>query len=110
VSDVAKVLNGAADLIEQRGWCTGTFQDASGRVSVAAAINQVVYAQPGSGRWRLYKAAYTALLAHVGLPSHALLSTWNDRQSDAEPVVAALRAAAQEALATETTLDLRGRP
>jgi hypothetical protein len=108
VSDVAKVLNDAADLIEPTGrwikhhyainddgvaviawsptavcWC------ASGAIVRAA----VVCGQPAAPASETLQAH----LAQKGAIPHddVSIEDWNDRQTGPEPVIAALRAAAE---------------
>jgi hypothetical protein len=102
MSAVAKVLNDAADLIERRGWTTGaSARDEQGYVvrvaspeaccwCVAGAVQKVTHDTdlPLTPVWR-------ALCDWLGLFEICAIPGWNDRQPGPEPVIAALRAAAQ---------------
>jgi hypothetical protein len=68
VNDVAKVLNAASDLIEQRGWCRDEARGPDGECCPVRAM------------------------VHVG-SNH--LAAWNRAQPGPEPVIAALRGAAR---------------
>ena len=99
MSAVADVLNGAADLILEDGWCQGQYRNgAGGRCLTRALADALDLPLNGLAIWRnnpLYLGAEAALRNVTG---RYLLTAWNDapRRTQAE-VVAALRAAAEQA-------------
>jgi hypothetical protein len=86
MSDVAKVLNDAADLIEQRGWSKDEAQGPKGECCPVRAMGLA------SGYELPFFHAVQAFRVYVG-SDH--LAAWNRAQPSPEPVIAALRAAAQ---------------
>jgi hypothetical protein len=103
VSDVAKVLNDAADLIERKGWTRGTrARDARGTPVRYWSTEATQWCAMGAvenfaGSWGLALDALNAVRRHVAIPPSVPIATWNDAQPGPEPVVAALRAAARQA-------------
>ena len=99
MSAVADVLNGAADLLEREGWWQGDYRGPNGETCVDGALVRAVGQQPGGimeGDVGLsYLAAVKVLRHHLG---REFVSAWNDdpQRTKAE-VVAALRAAAEQA-------------
>jgi hypothetical protein len=85
MTDVAKVLNDAADLIERVGWSQYVAWGPNGERCPVAAVIDV--APDGN----LSEDALEALRAYVG---DRLLGGWNAEQRSPESVIAALRAAA----------------
>lgn len=89
-----EILSKAADLIEERGKCEGTYQDDTGALCAIGAISVAQGARPSDltdaetrfGRW----------IASHGLSTHGI-ADWADR-ADKATVVATLRQAASEAL------------
>jgi hypothetical protein len=104
--DVAKVLNDAGDLIKSRGWTKGTrARDSADRVvrywsetatrwCVMGAVEKCA-TEKSTASWGLALDALHALRRHVGIPTSVPIAVWNDAQPGPEPVIAALRAAAQ---------------
>jgi hypothetical protein len=104
MNDVAKVLNDAADLIEQRGWTTETSArnqdgfpvDPSDERAVCwclvGALDRAAALLPEPDGSRALGTARMVMRGNLGV---AALGTWNDVQPGPEPVIAALRAAAQ---------------
>jgi hypothetical protein len=99
MTDVAKVLNDAADLIEPEGrWTKKVLaRDGDGtpiwpedpaacRWCAEGAISRV------APSWPLKSAAFVAVRRQI---NHEGIDDWNDEQHGPEPVIAALRAAAQ---------------
>jgi hypothetical protein len=84
VNDVAKVLNEAADLIEQRGWSRDEARGPNGECCPVRAIGLA------SGYEPPFCDAVHAFQRYVG-SDH--LAAWNRAQPGPEPVIAALRAA-----------------
>jgi hypothetical protein len=100
MTDVAKVLNDAADLIEQRGWTTrANARNAKGFLVAPSSATAVCWCAGGA----IHKvasddqafSAVHALVRYLGLDYTFDLPDWNDAQPGPEPVIAALRAAAQ---------------
>lgn len=102
--DVQKVCNEAADLIEEKGWCQGQYEDDGGRhcllgaVSKADADLQSILRCP-ENEWKR-RAIISALGGRLGWqerPEYVLtgwnaLTTWNDDpKRTQEEVVALLR-------------------
>jgi hypothetical protein len=88
----AGMLTAAADLIEQRGWCQRKFQDDDGRLCVEGAIYHGLAVLD-----RVCFDAVRILRRHIGDDS---LIRWNDQPGRTQDqVVAALRAAAEQAAA-----------
>jgi hypothetical protein len=84
MSDVARVLNDAADLIEQRGWSRDEARGPNGECCPVRAMGLA------SGYELPFFYALQAFQRHVG-SDH--LASWNRAQPGPEPVIAALRAA-----------------
>jgi hypothetical protein len=79
-----RILLGAAEIIEQRGWCQGDFQDGNGRVCMLGAISISSVSSP------MGEAGNAIVL--LGLKS---VTQWNDTPGRTkEEVVARLRTAA----------------
>jgi hypothetical protein len=111
MNDVAKVLNAAADLIEQRGWTkNASARDSQGKVVPPTSVDACRWCATGAiikvtdeaERLRApYEEvpgatpAYRALLRWLGGDAPSDIPPWNDQQPGPEPVVAALRAAAR---------------
>jgi hypothetical protein len=103
MSDVAKVLNDAADLIEPEGrWTTGaSARDEGGNVEFPGSPNACCWCAAGAvtrvtaGTDLRLTPVWQVLCRHVGLAHFTDIPGWNDAQPTVEPVVAALRAAAQ---------------
>ena len=99
MSAVADVLNGAADLILEDGWCQNQYRNgAGGRCLTRALADALNLPLNGSHLWDqnpLYREAATAL---QGVTGRYMLTGFNDQpgRTKAE-VVAALRAAAEQA-------------
>jgi hypothetical protein len=100
-----RVLNGAADLIELRGWHRGGFhEESSGRVCAAGAIRVAAGGVPYESceEASATEMAFAECLAAHGLarPGHCpieVIGQWNDAEGrTAAEVVATLRAAAGE--------------
>ena len=102
MSDVADILNAAADLLEPEGaWTKGALaRDRRGHT--------VDYASPNAVRWCVGGAILAvspgkrplrgqALRALEGYLDVVLSTSWNDCQPTVEPVLAALRGAAEAA-------------
>jgi hypothetical protein len=84
MNEVAKVLNAAADLIEQRGWCRHRAQGPNGECCPVRAMGLASdYREP-------FRDACQAFRGHIGDDG---IGRWNRAQPGPEPVVAALRAA-----------------
>jgi hypothetical protein len=88
VSHTARVLNAAADLIEQRGWSQYKAFGPQGELCPVAAIITAATESPPYGR------ALDLLRAHAETRN---LAYWNSCQPDASTVVGALREVAQKA-------------
>jgi hypothetical protein len=88
MTDVAKVLNDAADLIEQRGWSQHSAVGPGGGLCPMAAIFEAAAFYQSRG-----EVAANALRSHI---REEWIAEWNREQPGPEPVIAALRAAAQE--------------
>jgi hypothetical protein len=86
VNDVARVLNDAADLIEQDGWCRERTRGPNGERCAVMAIVEASHHYVTTGD------AVRALETHAGSRK---LGRWNDAQPGPQPVIAALRAAAR---------------
>jgi hypothetical protein len=86
VNDVAKVLNDAADLIEQRGWSKDEPRGPDGECCPVRAMGLA------SGYKPPFFEAVEAFGVHVGSYD---LAAWNRAQPGPEPVIAALRGAAR---------------
>jgi hypothetical protein len=95
MNDVAKVLNAAADRIERDGWEREGARGPGGAVCPILAICEAGDHRDDLStreRYELSAAALTALRAYLGFP---YIADWNSRRTAPEPVIAALRAAAQ---------------
>jgi hypothetical protein len=103
--NTSEVLNKAADLIEQRGWATGTCgMDATpdtplcleGAIGAALEVQTFMSDKAGVERYHYFRLsqsdAYKAILRYLGLDRDAWM--WNDDQSEASRVVEVLRACA----------------
>lgn len=88
-AEVAKVLRGAADLLERDGWCRYAGRDRDGRHCAVGALAEATGMDAPVG-------ALKALSRHLRKFSWEV-PAWNDDQPGPEPVIAALRAAADEA-------------
>lgn len=82
---VSTVLWHAADLIEQYGWWNGKGKSPPDRFCAVTAICQVC-----PKNTELYTKVYNRMRRHV---RHLDVTVWNDK-SDAQTVIAGLRAAA----------------
>jgi hypothetical protein len=102
MNEVAKVLNDAADLIEQRGWAKRAgARDSTGTLVAPLDPYACRWCATGAieraaGGFSLMAPALVALRRHLGLRGFGGVPGWNDRQPNARPVIAALRAAAKE--------------
>lgn len=96
-----KVLQDAADLIEQHGLAAGNFADADGRICTMEAIYQAATGHDGSWRHEFHLSTHaitdqdsdtylrTARLLHKKLGEP--IAAWNDRVDSAVTVCARLR-------------------
>lgn len=91
--NAADVLDKAADVIVERGWCQREYEGEDGRVCVVGAMGQVSHGKP-------WNDAYTALSTYLGT-RHTALSYWNDVPGrTAGEVITALRSCAASLRAT----------
>ena len=98
MSAVADVLNGAADLLLEDGWVQGDYRGPNGEHCMVDAIGAAIRTSaPGRPPWFSPKYAEATLAVRVVVGS-SLLAAWQDQpgRTQAE-VVAALRAAAEQA-------------
>jgi len=87
----ADVLNKAADLLEQYGWCQGAYMDSAGRMCASQALTQ---AEPSA--YRRHEAR--KVLREVIGVDFLNIPAWNDHpRRTAEQVIATFRAAAERA-------------
>lgn len=94
---VGRILDRAADVIEQRGWAQHILMDLSGRVCTRQALHIAARGETSFfGLWsetHLVAKAETRLMQHIGLGM--AVPTWNDtRGITKNDVLAELRAAA----------------
>ncbi len=98
MSDVADVLNRAADHIEGYGWTKGTFEDGDGHVCLIGALDKatdIVHVPT----WVMFEAA-EALRDEIGDTS---LIRWNDAEERTEAeVLALLRKVAEDSNVRDT--------
>jgi hypothetical protein len=81
-----RMLLDAADLIEERGWCQGSYSDQDGRVCAIGAIVR-------AGNHQHYRRAEAMMMMVVGMS----VVGWNDiKGRTKEEVITALRRAALE--------------
>lgn len=91
---MARILRDAATLLERQGWRTGWGRTDTGPVCVLHALD-IVNPPPSLGPDAdVARHPVNRLRSHLGIPC---VADWNDAQESAGPVVAALRAAADEA-------------
>jgi hypothetical protein len=94
-----EILLGAAEELEQHGWCRRMYCDGQNRRCVIGAICWVGSDHRKTFDFDIHESIRTAIIAvkHVALGPRALqsLSDWNDH-STAEQVIATLRRAADE--------------
>ncbi len=84
-----KLLNDAADYIEEHGWCQGELRDEMGQVCILGAIASI----PDPEDWEPRSVALKALRAITGSP---FPDNWNDAPGRTkEEVIAAFRNAAR---------------
>jgi len=84
--NAADVLDNAATLIERDGWCRRVLETADGRHCAVGALDV-------AGLWGPARmAAHRALEDHV----QAVISVWNDAQTDRREVVQTMRRVARE--------------
>ena len=99
MSAVADVLNGAADLILEDGWCQNQYRNVDGgRCLTRALADALNLPLNGPGLWYknpLYRAAALELRRVTG--RYMLTGFNDDRGRTQAEVVAALRAAAEQA-------------
>lgn len=93
----AAVLNRAADYIEKHGWVRGASGEENGRVCASVALLKVCGLDPCDGLCPERDAFVAARGFLVEVIGNLVVSQWNDAQPSGEPVIAALRAAAQAA-------------
>jgi hypothetical protein len=90
-----EVLAGAIDVIHERGWARGKFQDDEGHVCLVRAI---AIAAPGSEHH--WSRAYARARVRNVIGMDAV--TWNDKQAkDADEVVEVLKLATEVVASTE---------
>lgn len=95
----AQVLSKAADILQERGWTQGIYEDADGCLCLDGALRYAVAGAVGSftstDRYHEYVAASQALEAVIGTRN---VIRWNDSSVRTQAsVVRALRAAAERA-------------
>jgi hypothetical protein len=98
---VPDVLRRAEQVVAERGWCRGDYEDEQGRVCSEGAINLAAYGDPcpteetPDDQYDVAESAAKAVMTHLEVPT---LVGWNDETAqDAAEVRAALLAAAQRA-------------
>lgn len=86
-------LRAAADLLEQDGWCQGTWHPADGAHCVGHALYVVTArAETEEAKNRRLNRVIYAFAAHVGMRA---ITAWNDAEGRTqEQVITALRGAA----------------
>ena len=87
MSDVRRVLHGAADLIEDHGWIRDDFYGPNGEFSLMGAISEVAshYDDPRGVKGDCYEE----LRDRLGV---SLVSQWEEEEArDAEDVMSTLR-------------------
>lgn len=85
----ADILDRAADVIVERGWCQWQYEDAAGYVCVAGAIRCAAAGSPRSRHNADMNRAYAALRRHAGIDNPP---AWNDQpERVVDEVIAALR-------------------
>jgi hypothetical protein len=96
---VPDVLRRAEQVVAERGWCQGDYEDEQGHVCAEGAMNLVIWGKPhcddmDDATYALARAALEVLSSHVG----CFAINWNDDEARTESEVrAALLAAAQRA-------------
>lgn len=90
-AEVAFILRDAADLLEREGWCPRL----GGGVHEGpyCAVEAITEAVDRRGTFGLHSPALEALQRVAGV---RIIGDWNDAQVSPEPVIAALRAAADD--------------
>lgn len=99
-SEIAEVLDKAADVIEVRGWCQRTLETGDGRVCMEGAISVAcgVLGHPSVGPQ--YSNALCAVGLHLG---NLIPYRWNDAPGrDKYEVIDLLRTVAKELRPSET--------
>lgn len=98
-TDVAELLEKAAEIIEIRGWCRGDLTKA-GRVCAYGALNAAVFGTPGwwpaevTTRQRELLSDAEEALGQAIMPAK-YIDGWNDSQKSRKPIVAAFHQAAR---------------
>jgi hypothetical protein len=88
--NAADVLDGAAELLDEKGWCRGDVVDAHGRHCAIGAI----YAVAGVGQLAI--DARRALAQEVTGTVNGSVTIWNDIQRDKRVVTRAMRRTARK--------------
>lgn len=97
MTDVQNILNEAADLIEQRGWWSGSSHgsDAEGGLCAQLAIAEVtLYHEYGDETMGKYRDTMDELSRRIGgeyINSFYNVTTWNDSRESAEEVLKLMR-------------------
>jgi len=100
--NVSDVLNKAADLIEERGWAQGAYENASGGLCVLGAIRKAADLDPPMIIAGVSLDAACAFNRHIGADN--LVGDWNDAEGRTSgEVVAIFRAVAVIEAAREST-------
>lgn len=92
--EVSRILEDAAEKIEQRGWYNGDEQYWGITVCPGLAINELAAIRDPHHSRSLCFLAHLRLRNHLGLQPNSSIPIWNDQQTDARVVIRALREAA----------------
>lgn len=91
--NASDILTEAADLLERNGWCRERLHAPTGEYCLVGALltarglaSGLAYSEASE------RVAQVICPNEIGFPD---LISWNDKQESAEPVIAALRAAAE---------------